>query len=125
MPDTVKEGDKKEDLSLLEKADKKESEVKKEESEIYQGYRGEYRGLAEYIGFTENQRKRVASVVSWCIVIGFPFLMLGVVLFFASFFVEPISLFESPSSTVEKYYERTNQEGFTDKDSQNSEKATR
>ena len=29
MPDIVKEGDKKEDLSLLEKADKKESEVKK------------------------------------------------------------------------------------------------
>ena len=50
--------------------------------------------------------------------------MLGVVLFFASFFVEPISLFESPSSTVEKYYGRTNQEDLADKDSQNSEKAT-
>lgn len=81
MPGMDKKGDKKDDDSLIANEDREGGGDFKEKKR----YVGEYRGLAEYIGFTDYQRKWVARIISWSIVVGFPFLVLSVILFLSSF----------------------------------------
>lgn len=84
-------------------------------------FQGEYRSLAEYIGFSLCQKK----IVSCTVTAGLPVLLVGLFLFLLSFFVVSLSsFFESAPPVVEQHYERTNQEGATSKDSHSPEKVT-